>query len=282
MTKREVSGYDLLRLIGRGAHSEIYCAMSKSTGKTVAVKVVRTERSDQHKFIDQVRNEYKIGSSLEHPNVVRMFDLTFVRRFLRVTGANLIMEYIDGPDLERKRHYPVAELLQFYMQVSMGLQYLHEQGLIHTDIKPNNIVIHKGQTAKIIDLGIARACGMPTGRVQGTVQYIAPEQMLRQRLDERTDVYNLGAAFYYVFRGEFLPAPLLPAALGGVGAYKAQREPVGVRRANPDVPEPVDDLIRRSCLPEPGQRPQSMREVIEVLTPFVGAQQPSPIATDPR
>lgn len=282
MSKLDVSGYELIRPIGRGAHSTIYQAVSNDTGKKVAVKVVRIQGSDEQKFIDQIRNEYKMGSQLEHPNIVRMYDLNFVRRFLRVSGANLIMELIEGPDLERQRQYPVGDLIRFYMQVAMGLQYMHDKNLVHTDIKPNNIVIHHGKTAKIVDLGIARECGMPTGRVQGTVQYIAPEQMLRQKLDQRTDIYNLGAAFYYVFRGEYLPAPLLPAALNGGGSYKARRGPIGVRDVAPDVPEDIDELIRRSCLPEPEQRPQTMHEVIEVLEPHIDIGRRSSTVADSR
>ena len=283
MGRPDVSGYELIRQIGIGAKSEIYQAMSLSTGKTVAIKVVRISGPEDRKYLYQVRNEFAIGSELDHPNIVRIHKLDMVRRIIKVVGANLIMEYVDGPDLEKDRNYSIPELIRFYMQVALGLQYLHDNGFIHTDIKPNNIVIHKRRIAKIVDLGISRRCGVPSGRVQGTVQSIAPEQVLKLHLDERTDIYNLGAAFYYVFRGEFMPPPVVPtmAFSNSPHLVKPQRGDVSIRDVNPEVPREVEDIIFRSCQPRPEDRPRNTQEIIDTLEPFIDFEtRPKSVAGD--
>ena len=265
MARIKVEGYELAERIGTGANSVIYKARRKGTQEVYAVKVVPRRSKADDKYVDQVTNEFAVASRFDHPNLVRVFDLQRIQRFWRLRQCNLVLEWVDGFDLEVVNRYPVRQLVSFYIQVAQGLGYMHGRGFIHADIKPANIIVHRQtKTAKIVDFGITRRIGVPKGRVQGTMNFIAPEQMLKGRIDERTDIYNLGASFYNVFTNRHLPRPVM-TGLKDLQEVNLKERPTPASALNPDVPGAVSELIQWSTQHRPEERPKSMDEVIGKL-----------------
>jgi len=292
MPKPNIKGFEVLEVIGNGAGSVVYkvlevrtrraCAIKHVTRKTVAgiERARRGARTGDHRlgkharlnykgFFEQIRNEYRVLRTLDKstysPHIVKMESLLTVRRFLRVQGYDLIMEFIEGQSFRERRDYPIRDLIRFYREAARALAYLHAHRILHTDMKPHHIFITKDGHAKILDFGLARFFSDPPGRVQGTVDFMAPEQTKGRPMDRRTDVYGLGATMYWVMTGE-ANRPAISGVGGGVGftvGYAGRAN--SVREKNPNCPPALEKLILQSCERRSQKRPKSMNEVIARL-----------------
>lgn len=262
----KIAGYAILGELGRGAASNIYLVQDPRTKQIWAFKhVVKNAPKDQ-RFLDQTETEYEIGSRIKDPRIRRCVRLIKNRRLMSVREMYLLMEYVDGVSVERARPTNVVEAMQIFKQVADGLAVMHEQGYVHADIKPNNIIVLDDGGVKIIDLGQSCKIGVVKPRIQGTPDYIAPEQVHRQPITPQTDVYNLGATMYWVLTGNHIPTAL-PKDDRLVGSLDADliEMPPPPAEINPEVPDRLANLVMRCIEPEVEKRPVDMRAVADAL-----------------
>jgi serine/threonine protein kinase len=263
MPSPDFGEYEILQLIGAGARSRVYKVCDRHTRKRFAVKHVLVDSPEAERCLRQLQNEFERARDLRHPNIVRVYDLVARKRLLRVTEAYLVMELVRGkPMVRHAKTYTFEQLIFYFRQVADALAYVHEHGLIHTDIKPKNLMITSKDLVKIVDFGQATTPGRSKGRVQGTFEFMAPEQILDEVLDERTDVFNLAATMYFMLSGRHIP-PMVAATLGKVDFVPSRRlRPGSIAELNPNVTPKLDHLLRRSCSRVREDRPPSMRNFI--------------------
>lgn len=257
-----VPGHHLIRVLGTGAQSVIWLARDDKTGRQYSVKRVVRETAEDDRFFEQVRNEYAIASQINHPNVREVYRLHKVRSLLRVKELLLVMEFCPGKTLQEQRPTGLAEACGIFVQVANALHRVNEAGFVHADIKPNNVVVDAKGNVKLIDFGQSCPIGTVKPRIQGTPEYMAPEQVHRWPVDERTDVYNFGATCYWALTGRTIPS-LLPQA----GELQfANRPPlVPPQEYNEQVPDLLSRLILDCTRLQVEDRPASMQDVLKRL-----------------
>jgi serine/threonine protein kinase len=260
--------YDVLGKIAEGGMGVVYKARDRRCGELVAVKVISPGPGRNPVVLQRFEREFTSARVLEHPNVVRAIEYCG-------TGPHpfLVMEYVDGESIgqrvERDGAIPEDEAVRLIGQVCDGLQRAHKQGLIHRDVKPDNILINSAGVAKLTDMGLVKEVEgdtnlTKTGRGLGTPHYMAPEQFRNAKgVDARGDVYSLGATLYCMVTGQ---VPFANANPLDCWMKKIRNEFPPPRELNPAVSERVDWAIRRAMSADPGQRPASCREFFEDLT----------------
>ncbi len=262
----KVAGYTVLEELGRGAASIIYLVQDPKSKQIYALKHVVKETPKDQRYLEQTETEHQIGVTVRDDRIRRCVKLIKVRKLLAVREMLLLMEYVDGLSLERSRPDDLHDAVRVFHQVALGLAAMHEQGYVHADIKPNNIVALDDGRVKIIDLGQSCRIGTVKPRIQGTPDYIAPEQVHRQPITPQTDVYNLGATMYWVLTGEHIPTalPKDDRLVSSLDASMVELPPPPSEK-NPEVPERLDNLIMRCIQPEMERRPVDMRAVADSL-----------------
>lgn len=198
----DIPNYRVVEKLGVGAQTRVFRARCMRTGKDYAVKIVKVINPEDASFIDLMRNEHAIGSTVDHPVLRKVYELRMLRRRLRVTGAILFMEYVEGITLADKEYRgSLQDLLHVFIESAKGLQAMHRANFVHADLKPNNIMVTTDGAVKLIDLGQSSKMNEPKPRIQGTPDYMAPEQVRRGVLDARTDVFGLGATLHKMLTG---------------------------------------------------------------------------------
>lgn len=259
-------GYEVLARVGRGAGAIISLARDLTHERQVTIKHIVYRGPGDERFIAQAENEYAVTRDLDHPHLRRSYDLIRVRRWFRTREVVLVMEYVDGERLEDECPDNLDAILAIFTKVAEGLHALHGYGFAHADIKPNNILVTRAGGVKIIDFGQSCPLGHIKERVQGTPDYIAPEQVHRQAIDQRTDVYNLGATMYWVLTGKWYKTLVTVAAPGATRiALESERGNEPPHELNPRVPVPLSKLILECCESSRNRRPRDMREVLSRL-----------------
>jgi serine/threonine-protein kinase len=264
----ELSGYRIVERLGRGAGSEILLVADPHTARTFALKRIVVRNPKDHRFVRQAETEYAVAGQLEHPYLRRCIAAHKVRRALRLREYHLVMEYIDGISLQEKRPTDIAAVVDIFIKVARGLDSLHRVGYVHADMKPNNVLIGASGTVKIIDFGQSCKLGAVKNRVQGTPEFIAPEQVEKQPLDARTDVFNLGATLFWVLTGRAMETTYIRRKRSQErrGAYEDDDDPpLTVSELNPVVSEPLSRTVADCCRANMEDRPQSMAHLIARL-----------------
>jgi serine/threonine protein kinase len=257
-----VGGFTIIRRIGNGARSTIYLATDEEDGTVVALKRLIFEKPEDHRVLEQTENEYRVAQKIDHPYVRKCYKLQKVRSMFRVREMLLSMEHFEGKTLEETTTLSLGDVLLVFRMVATGLSALHQQGYVHCDIKPNNILINKAGTIKIIDLGQSCPIGTIKTRIQGTPDYIAPEQVRRKTLGPKTDIFNLGATMYWALTGKNVPT-LIPKKNGLLPAERAKCfAPHELKR---QLPIGISKLVMDCIKEDPAERPASMAEVISRL-----------------
>lgn len=254
----EVPGYQVVQYLGSGARSTIWHIRDNATNESFALKRVVRRQSDDEKFFGQAFNEYQVGSQLDHPNVRHIYRLRKVKRWLSLRELHLVMELCEGQTVQENCPSNLQELLRIFIDVAGALAYMNSMGFVHADIKPNNILVAPDKTVKIIDLGQSCRLGTIKERIQGTPDFIAPEQVYRRPLDARTDVFNFGAAMYWSLTGKAIPTVLPKKSNVTMLADLHVKSPDTV---NPDVPAPLNKLVMDCIEIHPQSRPSSMAEL---------------------
>lgn len=250
----DLPGYKLGKLIGTGAGSRIYFAERFGSPKKYAVKRVVRKSAEDDKFIEQAELEYEVSSQIEHDNIRRTIDIHRVKGLMATKELAIVMEYVEGLTLEEARPNRLQTFVKIFKQVCDGLHAVHEAGWVHSDIKPVNILIAQGGVVKIIDFGQCGKMNVKKSRVQGTPDYIAPEQVRKLPLDRRTDIFNLGASMYWVLTSE-----RYPTALRDKNALMSK--PLAPHEWNDKIPRALSNLVMECCSDNPDGRPADMMNV---------------------
>jgi serine/threonine protein kinase len=263
-----IGPYDLLSKIAEGGMGTVYRGRNRETGEPVAIKVVPPHLLSNQIFLKRFEQEYAAAKTLNHPNIVKALD--FGREG---DSPFLVMEFVEGESLgqrlERDLRVGEREAINIISQVCQGLQKAHKAGMIHRDVKPDNILVTKEGVAKLTDLGLVKELETDlnltrTGRGLGTPHYMAPEQFRNaKKADVRCDIYSLAATMYHMVTGELPFKSLSPL---DAWMKKIHNEIAAPRQVLPDISERVDWAIRRSMNSDPKERAGSCREFVEDLT----------------
>lgn len=258
-------GYRITKQIGVGARSTINLAIEVKSGAKVAVKHVVRDGPDDDRFVEQAETEYIVSSRVEHKYLRRSLQIHRVRRLLAVREVMVVMEYVDGMTMEKARPNRLNTFLTVTQRIATGLHALHEAGFVHSDIKPTNILLGAHGTLKIIDFGQSCPVGHKKERIQGTPDYIAPEQVRRMPLDARTDVYNLGATMYWLLTSENYPTVIQGTdARGGMRIISSDR-PLAPIELNDKIPLSLSKLVMECCSENADDRPADMTQLLARL-----------------
>jgi tetratricopeptide (TPR) repeat protein/predicted Ser/Thr protein kinase len=253
--------YRVLGIIGKGGMGEVFRAYDAELRCEVALKVVRADHEDDAS-IARFRREIALARRVSSPNVLRVYDLA-EHEGLRF----LSMEYVDGEDLaammRRDGRLPVARALKLFRQVCSGLEAAHAEGVIHRDLKPQNVLVDKDDRVRVADFGLARSVGdsglTASGMQLGSPAYMSPEQVKGEPVDERSDVYSLGIMLYQLLAGE---TPFQGESAHAVMEMRLHRAPRPLREVVPDVPRHVEAVVARCLEVKAGDRYRAVRELV--------------------
>jgi serine/threonine-protein kinase len=247
--------YRVIKELGTGAGSTILLISEKKSGKRYALKIVKRQDEDDDPYVAQAQIEFDVLTKLNHPTILRAYDCRTRRRMFRLSGVDLLMEYVEGRTIDELEAPEIGQLVLIFYQVADGLIHMHRRGVFHGDLKPTNIMLTKDGGVKIIDFGTAWRRGQEKNRIQGTAQYMAPEQATEKVVDERTDLYNFGATMYRMFTGHYAQAGIPKTGDGGVRKLKPPSA------WNPNIPGPLNDLVLSCLETSPEKRPENAFEV---------------------
>ena len=266
--KRLDGRYEITELIGMGGMADVYKAVDIMEDRTVAVKILKNEFSENEEFIRRFRNESKAIAVLSHPNIVKIYDVGFSDEV-----QYIVMEYINGITLkefiEQQGVLRWKDALHFTIQVLKALQHAHDRGIVHRDIKPQNIMLFTDGTIKVMDFGIARFSRQDgrtlSDKTIGSVHYISPEQARGDITDEKSDIYSVGVMLYEMLTGVKpfdAENPVAVALMHMQEKAKAPRDIVAT------IPEPLEEIVMHAMEREPERRYQSASQMLKDIETF--------------
>lgn len=266
--KRLDGRYEIRELVGVGGMANVYKAFDIVENRLVAVKVLRDEYMDNEEFLRRFRNESKAVASLSHEHIVKVYDVSFSQKM-----HSIVMEYIDGVTLkeyiDQRVRLSWKETVAFTEQILRALQHAHDNGIVHRDIKPQNMMLLADGNLKVTDFGIARFARSVTktitDRAIGSVHYISPEQAQGGTIDEKTDIYSVGVMMYEMLTGRL---PFDADSPVTVAIKQIQSEPPMPTRLNPDIPEGLETITMRAMQKDPTRRYQSAAEMLRDIGEF--------------
>ncbi len=257
-----VGGFSIIKRIGTGARSTIYMATDEQDKTKVALKRVIFERPEDSRIFEQVEAEYKVALRIDHPYVRKCYKLKKIRSMFKVKEMLLSMELFEARTLEHSPTLSLLDVLLVFRMVASGLDAMHREGFVHCDIKPNNILLSKSGSIRIIDLGQSCKIGTIKQRIQGTPDYIAPEQVKRRPLGPKTDIFNLGATMYWALTGQNIPTLIPKKDSLGLPIPQQQLAPHEIRKR---LPVGISKLVMDCVEEDSSKRPRNMRTVISRL-----------------
>ncbi len=266
--KRLEGRYEIRELIGVGGMANVYKAFDVVENRIVAIKILRDEYMDNEEFLRRFRNESRAISLLSHPNIVKVYDVSFTNRI-----QSIVMEYIDGITLkeyiEQEGILRWKEAVHFTTQVLCGLQHAHDRGIVHRDIKPQNIMLLSNGTIKITDFGIARFSRSSTKTITdkaiGSVHYISPEQASGAETDSRTDIYSTGVLLFEMLTGKL---PFEADSPVSVAIKQIQSQPMMPTSLNPNIPKGLEEIVTKAMQKDVTKRYQSAAEMLRDIDAF--------------
>jgi formylglycine-generating enzyme required for sulfatase activity/serine/threonine protein kinase/Leucine-rich repeat (LRR) protein len=276
--------FEVIKVLGQGGMGVVYLARNRMMDRLEVLKVVNRSLLDRPGAVERFQQEIRSAARLLHPNIVAAHSVPRLGDLLVFA-----MEYVDGQDLsqvvKRRGPLPVTNATFYAHQVALGLQHAHEKGMVHRDIKPNNLILAiegKKHIVKILDFGLAKATSekgddhglTKTGQMLGTPDYIAPEQTLdAQKADIRADIYSLGCTLYYLLAGR---KPFQGNSLYDILQAHHRTEAQPLNQVRPDVPAELAAIVAKMMAKDPAQRFQTPLEVAKALSPFFkGGGQPA-------
>jgi len=260
--------YEITELIGVGGMADVYKAQDVMENRPVAVKILKPEFSGDEEFLRRFRNESKAIAVLSHPNIVKIYDVGFTDEI-----QFIVMEYIDGITLkefiEQQGVLKWKDALHFITQILRALQHAHDKGIVHRDIKPQNIMLFTDGSIKVMDFGIARFSRIDgktlSDKAIGSVHYISPEQAQGEMTDERSDIYSVGVMLYEMLTGR---KPFDGDTAVNVALKHMQETAVPPREIMPAIPEALEEIVIHAMEKQPAQRYQSAAEMIRDIDTF--------------
>ena len=260
--------YEITELIGVGGMADVYKATDIIDNKEVAVKILKKEFAENEEFLRRFRNESKAIALLSHPNIVKVYDVNFDDKM-----QYIVMEYIDGITLkeyiDNEKVLTWKDSVHFIIQVLRALQHAHDRGIVHRDIKPQNIMLFTDGTIKVMDFGIAKFAredgGTQSDHAIGTVHYISPEQARGDETDEKSDIYSVGVMLYEMLTGQ---KPFDTDNPISIAVMQMQATPERPRSINPDIPAGLEEIILRAMEKDPENRYQTAADMIRDIEAF--------------
>jgi len=275
----QVGRYEVQKVVGKGAMGVVYLAYDPQIGRRVALKTIRPAEGARPEEIEESRTRFlreaRAAGKLLHPNIVTIFDVFEDRGILYIA-----MEYAEGTLLDhycrRRNLLPYDQVVELSSQALLALEYAHQAGIVHRDIKPGNLMVMAGQTLKVMDFGLARESGAHlthSGTVIGTPHYMSPEQVQGHALDGRSDLFSMGVVLYELVTGE---RPFQGDTISTVIYRVLNENPPPPRTVNPKVPESLSAVIRRALSKQPGDRFPSAAAFRQAL---LHPEEPDPVQT---
>ncbi len=260
--------YEILEVIGEGGMAIVYRALDHRLNRDVAVKITRDEMAADEEFRRRFCTESHAVAMLSHPNIVAVYDVSH-----NDNVEYIVMELVDGITLkqyiERKGVVAWKEVVHFTKQISKALAHAHERGIIHRDIKPQNIMLLRDGTIKVGDFGIAaleNEVYENNGEAIGSIHYIAPEQARGECPDARSDIYSLGVMMYEMLTGGL---PFIGNTLGEIAVQHMNAKPVPPHEKNPEIPLELERITLKAMSAELSERYQSANELLSDLEAFI-------------
>ena len=257
--------YQVLKELGRGGMGIVFQAFDKQLKEQVAIKILSPLLSNDNDALERLKREVSAARRITHSNVIRIHDIA------ETNGLHYVsMEFFGGTNLKdymkQAGHLSLMEAFNIASQVCDGLRAAHEQGVIHRDLKTQNIIINAANQIKIIDFGLAYTQQMQgltaTGLIMGTPEYMSPEQVSGKKVDERADVYSLGIILYELFTGK---VPFTGPSAISIGFQQMKDAPPAPTSLNPQIPPAVEQVILKALEKDPMQRHRSVAELKEDL-----------------
>jgi len=277
--ERTVGKYIINEVVGQGGWSIVYRGRHKALEMPVAIKMLKHNLAMESSFLNQFNYEARTIANLNHPNIVKVYDIEELYRTVFI-----VMEYLEGVPVEtilkEKERLPISQAVNVLLQVCAGLAYAHEQGIVHRDVKPANIFIQRDETVKILDFGLACAPGSCHARIEGTPLYVSPELIKGRPVDQRTDIYSLGIAFYRIITGKRAFDGADVSDLLNLHLYEDLPDP---RFFVADLPEELHRFLTLATSKEPEERYQNVNQIIHDLQPLaqkLGIQHTAKTAPD--
>ena len=266
--KRIDGRYEIQEIIGVGGMAVVYKARDNQEDKIVAVKILKEEFTSNEEFIRRFKNESKAIAMLSHPNIVSVYDVSFGDLI-----QYIVMEYIEGITLkeyiEQEGSLRWKDAVHFTLQILKGLQHAHDKGIVHRDVKPQNIMVLSDGTIKVTDFGIARFARSDqrtiTDKAIGSVHYISPEQARGEKTDEKADVYSVGVMLYEMLTGKL---PFQADSAVSVALMQLQRDPQLPTEINGSIPQGLEQITMHAMQKTPERRYQSSAEMLCDLVQF--------------
>ncbi len=267
-TEQQIPGYAIVQKLGSGAMATVYKAKQLSLDRWVAIKILPRKHTNNPQFVDRFYAEGKAAAKLNHPHIVQAIDVGKAGEF-----HYFVMEYVEGrtafDDITEKGPYPEKEALRIAIQITMALAHAHEQGFIHRDVKPKNIMITREGSAKLADMGLARAVSdreaaeAEQGKAFGTPYYISPEQIRGEvHVDARADIYSLGATLYHMLTGQ---VPFEGANPSAVMHKHLRAELVPPDHINPALSTGISEIVEVCMAKDPDQRYATANDLVADL-----------------
>jgi len=253
--------YELEKLVGSGGMSNVFRAHDRLLERTVALKILHEQYTRDEDYVERFRREARAVAQLAHPNIVTVID-----RGEQDGRQYIVFEFIEGENLKEivaRGPVPVRDAIGLTLQVARALSFAHERGLVHRDVKPQNVLLNEDGQAKVTDFGIARSLDVhgvtQTGTVLGTSDYIAPEQARGQKVNPRTDIYSLGAVLYELLTGD---VPFAGDNFVAVAMRHVNEPAPSVLDHRADCPLRLDLAVRRAMAKDPADRFESMDDFV--------------------
>ena len=266
--KRIDGRYEIREIIGVGGMAVVYKAYDNIDDRIVAVKILKEEFLANEEFRRRFKNESKAIAVLSHPNIVKVFDVSFGDRL-----QYIVMEYVDGITLkeyiEQQGVINWKEAVHFTGQILAALQHAHDKGIVHQDIKPQNIMLLQDGTIKVTDFGIARFSRMDSNTTSenaiGSVHYISPEQARGEMTDDKADIYSVGVVMYEMLTGTL---PFQSDNAVSVALMQLQQDPKKPRDIVPTLPLGLEQITIRAMQKNPNDRYRSSAEMLMDINEF--------------
>ena len=266
--KRLDGRYEIQEVIGVGGMAVVYKAYDNIDDRIVSVKILKDEFLANEEFRRRFKNESKAISLLSHPNIVKVYNVNYGDRL-----QYIVMEYVEGITLkeyiEQQGRLGIKETIHFTTQILRALQHAHDKGIIHRDIKPQNILLLSNGNIKVTDFGIARFSYSDTKTMTdsaiGSVHYISPEQARGNSIDERTDIYSVGVVMYEMLTGTL---PFVSDNSVSVALMQLQSDAKSVREINPNIPVGLEQIVKRAMEKDTRQRYQTASEMLLDIEEF--------------
>jgi serine/threonine-protein kinase len=274
--------FELEELVGTGGMSSVFRARDRQLDRRVAIKILHEHYADDPEYLERFRREARAVARLSHPNIVTVID-----RGDDAGRQYIVFENVEGENLKelvvRSGPLPVRQALELTLAVANGLAFAHDRGLVHRDVKPQNVLLSREGEVKVTDFGIARSLHVEhgvtqTGTVLGTGEYLAPEQASGKHVSPATDVYSLGIVLWELLAGD---VPFTGDNFVAVALRHVNEPPPSLRQRRPDVSPRLEAAVERALAKDPAHRFPSMAAFAEELRACL-AEPPGPVPLPPE